>query len=319
MKDVRPDDVPRSPSGRVPRWVIDEARGVEPVDRVPFRSATTSETARVRRSRTKQSFRVALTLGTVVGLLAVASALGWSPLTGVPRSGEAAAGRAWAGPPLGHEEAKHARGEPEAPVGDPSSSYRFAAFQADGTTPVTWSPCRPIHYVMRPDHAPEGGAELLATALARVSRATGLKFVNDGPTSEGPSQDRSPYQEKRYGDRWAPVLLAWATPDEVPDFGVDIAGEAAGQRMTTGSGDFTYVTGEVYLDAAKIASMLSGNRPSLAQDVVLHELGHLVGLAHVNDAGQIMAARPDRQLNDFRAGDLAGLARLGTGPCQPDA
>jgi len=29
---------------------------------------------------------------------------------------------------------------------------------------VTWSPCRPVHYVVRPDNAPAGGEQVLQAA-----------------------------------------------------------------------------------------------------------------------------------------------------------
>ena len=76
---------------------------------------------------------------------------------------------------------------------------------------MPYDPCRPIHYVVRPDGAPPGGAELIRTAVAQVSGATGLQFVDDGPTQEAPSTDREAYQPELYGRRWAPVLIAWST------------------------------------------------------------------------------------------------------------
>ena len=82
-------------------------------------------------------------------------------------------------------------------------------------------------------------------AIAAVSAATGLQFVRDANTDEAPDRDRDAYQPDRYGDRWAPVLVAWAPVDEVPDFGVDVAGEAMTQRVTTPSGDEAFVTGAV--------------------------------------------------------------------------
>lgn len=39
MSGKAPDDVQRSPSGRVPQWVLDEATG-HATDPVPFRGAT---------------------------------------------------------------------------------------------------------------------------------------------------------------------------------------------------------------------------------------------------------------------------------------
>lgn len=222
-------------------------------------------------------------------------------------------------PSPGHEEQNH-RLLPASPVrfGGEGSSVRFLRHQGDSAKPVTWSPCRPIHYVMRPDNAPSGGAALVRSAIQLVSAATSLSFVDDGATNEAPSEDRQAYQPSRYGQRWAPVLVTWATAQEVPDFGVDIAGEAGASRVSTPSGDTTYITGAVALDATKLTSLVNTGRAGLATSVVLHELGHLMGLAHVPDASQIMFPRSSDAIAAYGQGDLVGLGELGRGPCQPD-
>jgi hypothetical protein len=48
--------------------------------------------------------------------------------------------------------------------------------------------------------------------------------------------------------------------------------------------------------------------------VILHELGHLVGLGHVADPNQLMS-ETNYGLHDFGPGDQEGLARLGGGTC----
>jgi hypothetical protein len=159
---------------------------------------------------------------------------------------------------------------------------------------------------------------MIATAVAEVSRATGLRFIGDGSTSEQVVQDRRPYQPDRYGERWAPVLIAWVTEEEDPDFGVDVAGTAGPQRVGRPDGAFTYVTGEVHLDPQALGAMARTAGEPLARAVILHELGHLVGLAHVKDPTQIMFPRAQQGVVAFGAGDLRGLAALGSGRCAPD-
>jgi hypothetical protein len=313
-----PDDLPKSPTGRIPRWVLDEAMG-RPVESPGFRSYGAPDPHHVgsprRRGRMRRWLTTLAVVGALAGLVLGARALGLNPLTGFGIT----AGREANAPAPGIEEASSPLGSPPPVDGRPSDNFSFAATQADGASPVTWSPCRPIHYVVRVLHQPPGGDRAVDRAFGAVSAATGLTFVDDGPTDEGPSDPRAPYQPDRYGDRWAPVLVAWATPDEVPDFGVDIAGEAGATRLTTPDGDIAYVSGVVFLDPAKYIQSAAQSSPAVADAVILHELGHLVGLAHVNDPNQVMWPRGNATgLTAFQPGDRAGLSALGRGACQPD-
>jgi hypothetical protein len=331
--DDLPPDVPRSASGRVPQWVLDEAAG-KPAGPVPFRFAQPSTflDAPPRRRRRRPGFAVVATV-TVVAIVVGGVAWGLSrptpniaagrdpgAVTAPAEPSSTAVPRIPGYPPPGLEEgARPATASRAVPSEGTAAGFRFSGHQPDRTSPVAWSPCRPIHYVVRSAHQPKGGAALIAAAVATVSEATGLTFVDDGATTEGPVEDRPYYQLSRYGDRWAPVLITWATADEVPDLGIDVIGEARRAQFTTPSGDDTYVTGEIDLDAAAMARLMT--RPKGVQAagaVVLHELGHLVGLAHVNDTAQVMYPSLRSQQVTLGDGDERGLAALGTGACQPD-
>ncbi len=219
-------------------------------------------------------------------------------------------------PPPGIEEQDEPLGRPQRPAAA-SSSYRFLAMNDDGT-PVGYSPCRPLHYVVNAALAPEGAERLVEDAIRTISRATGIRFVDDGSTAEAPSPSRIPYQQDAYGDRWAPLLIAWTTPEQAPQLAGPVIGTGGSTHFSFGDGPKSFVTGSLELDAPQIAQDLSRtDGAAYATAVILHELGHVMGLEHVDDPVQLMypeIGAPD----GLAAGDLNGLYELGSSQCRKD-
>ena len=205
---------------------------------------------------------------------------------------------------------------PPAPVG--GGPHAFVAFQANGVTPIAYDPCRSVHYVIRPDRMPAGGEEMVHAAAARITQVTGLQFVYDGLSDDPVAEDREPYQPDRYGDRWAPVLVAWQTDTENPALAGDVVGRAGSTSMSFGvTSTSFFVSGIVVLDGGQFPDVVAWSGPEVAQAIVLHEFGHLVGLDHVADESQLMHPETTPGVTDFAAGDLTGLSRLGRGSCAP--
>ena len=87
----------------------------------------------------------------------------------------------------------------------------------------------------------------------------------------------------------------------------------------TRAGRSVYVTGSVTLDSQDIGALAAAPATrATALGVITHELAHLVGLDHVDDPTQLMYPTTSVTRTGFGAGDLAGLAALGTGECAPD-
>lgn len=176
--------------------------------------------------------------------------------------------------------------------------------------PARWDPCQPIHYVVETRWMPASGRADLAASLARLSKASGLVFVDDGDTDERPSQARAAYQPRRYGKRWAPLLVGW-TPPSMSDLGVGrgVAGVTVAVAIPGPKGG-SIVTGQVALDAEH--RLPAGFGPGATEgEVLLHELAHAVGLGHVLDPTQVMYPQTTNSESQYGAGDRAGLAALG--------
>jgi len=205
------------------------------------------------------------------------------------------------------------------PTLDPrlGSSTSFKVYKAADGTVIRWDPCRPIHYRVNLLLAPVGALTDVKRAIYRLEIATGLDFVYDGTTSVFP--------QRTYGAGSSPtdpppVVIAWARRGTGSQASNILGGEAyavggwrgIGWTDATGVHPMRAVTGEVVVDVvsnnlpAGFATTTGGTRGAL----LLHELGHVVGLQHVSDATQEMNPYLISRAS-YGNGDRTGLARVG--------
>jgi hypothetical protein len=168
---------------------------------------------------------------------------------------------------------------------------------------------------------PEMVLQGIRAATRAVTAASGLVFVEDGAVDEAPSEDRPVLQPSVYGNRWVPVLFAWSTPAEYPPFAAAAQTAGLGGALVvsvTGPASARIVTGSVTLNADNVTPWLSATRgPQSLELLLTHEIGHVVGLAHVTDRAQLMDARPI-VVGALGAGDRQGFAIAGEGSCHDD-
>lgn len=203
------------------------------------------------------------------------------------------------------------------PEVNPAASGDYTFMNYDAGEPVRWDPCRSVYYVINPEGAPPGSEDLIFDAVTSVQDATGLYFVYEGHTSEPATFDRDLIQEQVYGERFVPLVIGWATEMDDPVLEGSVAGMGGSSVVNGAYGDQRYLTGGVViLDARDLHMMMaSQNQKGLALAVIMHELGHVVGLDHVEDTGELMNPT-NSSLDHWGPGDLEGLAIAGKGPCQ---
>lgn len=172
-----------------------------------------------------------------------------------------------------------------APPPAPPGSWTYLASSATGSTRWCKSVLRYEIDTSVVPSADERGA--IEAALATASAATGIRFEHAGD---------------RVGDTPSPGVDAVIGYRDLP-----------GGTYGVGGGSFTpafeMVIGKVYVDV--------GLTPKIRRTTLLHEIGHMLGLGHVQDVDQLMhptLRRPPRLA--FAAGDAEGLRRVGTSvPC----
>ncbi len=203
---------------------------------------------------------------------------------------------------------------PTAPIGGKGitatpapAQYKIARTNADGTA-TRWNPCAPIRYVVSMVHAPSFAMAEVNAAVAAIESASGLDLVFAGTTTERPVPHRPLRDPARYGTGWAPILISFATDAELP-FGSPTASGWGQAIPATGAAE-QYVTGQVVLrpDHGWTAGTASKNPLSI---MLRHELGHVLGLAHVPVPTEIMGTAGNGSARAWGPGDRAGLAKVG--------
>lgn len=196
------------------------------------------------------------------------------------------------------------------PAVDPAD-FSFLGEGADGK-PLRWNPCAPIHVIVNTNEATPGALEDVKQALATLSSTSGLSFVVDGPTDVIPQSNW--YSTKWQGSDFPPVVIAWAKTAESDVFSDGDESGRGGPAYATINGETRYVTGEVILNSEQNSLYAPGFGPGMTRGtLLLHELGHLVGLNHAKDKGQVMYPYTGWfSPKDYTSADLAGLNQLGS-------
>jgi hypothetical protein len=200
----------------------------------------------------------------------------------------------------------------------PGAGYAFLDTRTESgrTVPVRWNPCEPIQYQVNMDGAPPDGLDEVQRATSRVRDATGIDFTFDGTTRR---TLRETAHDHFYSDgvtgTYDPVLIAWVPHRAMVRFTneQDVLAFAHPELGESTRSD-QWVSGWVVVDSG--GRFEDSGRYSL-ELVLMHELGHIVGLAHVKDPGELMFSdqgAPDTrpyQMDDWGSGDLEGLEKVG--------
>ncbi|MFP4235844.1 MAG: S-layer homology domain-containing protein [Nitriliruptoraceae bacterium] len=185
----------------------------------------------------------------------------------------------------------------------PSSGYQLTISPFD--LPSRWNPCLPVEVAVDLTGAPDGAADATRTAIDRLRDATGLHLIYRERTGHQPdhvweSMDWLPLH------RPGRIQVSWPRQWSMPGSIAGMGGHLDHQGWI--------IAGMVVL------------KPDLhlSQDdltvLLMHELGHAIGLGHPDDQDNLMASGRYDLGPHLRPGDLAGFARVGRGmgcPPQP--
>ena len=166
-----------------------------------------------------------------------------------------------------------------------------------------WNPCRPVTYRVNARGGYRGSTADIRTAFRRIGRITGIRFVYEGQTRRIAFRTRL--------DPRTDITVSWATPRQVPLLRGAIAA-LANNAVVRNRGIREAVKGQIALDrTTPIGPGYTLAGPPTWGQAFLHEIGHVVGLAHVGDRTQVMYPTINRDNHVLGLGDRLNLVAVG--------
>jgi hypothetical protein len=161
----------------------------------------------------------------------------------------------------------------DAAPSNPTGPHEFLYQFGDGTY-ARWDPCDTISYRINPANVSADVVAMVPVAMQRITEISGLTFQSLGTTS---SFSTTP-------DSGTDATIAFPTSAQQPQLTGTVVGLGGGRF----SGSGAVVSGFVFVRADSATRMT----PDQLLEVLLHELGHMVGLGHVY-AGGSFGDNPD--------------------------
>jgi hypothetical protein len=160
--------------------------------------------------------------------------------------------------------------------------------RVDAGRPVVWRTCASIKVLVNPG---PGGAAAFAeirAAFDEVSAPSGLRFQLQRDDTLIPHANWAVSEEATRLGSPAPVLVGWVNPASTDLLREGVAGAAVANPLRR-NGQRHLVTGAIALDATQYDEFAPrAGAGKTRRNLLLHEIGHLLGLDHVEDRAALM-------------------------------
>jgi len=188
----------------------------------------------------------------------------------------------------------------------------LAPYSRNGRRYFGWRPCDSITYAVNTGRANQIQIDAMNSAIRQVENASGFDFVLLGNVNG--SLNTNTIDANVPGVGQAMAVIAFSDVSATPALTGNTIGIGG---LGSGSGDTVVQDGSlawIVRGGFAIADIDDVTDPGDITATFAHELGHMLGLAHVNAVGELMRPVLSNQ-SDFGDGDRNGLYSIGEPQC----